>query len=57
MADDHVVRQATHTVALLRAYRDTVAQGLPFEAEELQRARVAFNEQRDRLTQHMRGTL
>ncbi|MEU8793157.1 hypothetical protein [Streptomyces sp. NPDC048643] len=57
VAEDHVVRQATHTVALLRTYRDTVAQGLPFDAEELQRARVAFNEQRDRLTQHMRGTL
>jgi hypothetical protein len=57
VADDHVVRQTTLTVTLLRTYRDTVAQGLVFETEEFQRARTAFNEQRDRLTQHMRGTL
>lgn len=57
VADDHVVEQAVLTVTLLRAYRDAVTQGLAFEAEEFQRARAAFNEQRDRLTQQMRGTL
>ncbi|MFI0960445.1 hypothetical protein ACH4S8_03325 [Streptomyces sp. NPDC021080] len=57
VADDHVVRQAVLTVTLLRAYRDAVTQGLTPETDELQRARAAFNEQRDRLTQQMRGTL
>ncbi|MFB7241611.1 hypothetical protein ACFCYX_03945 [Streptomyces populi] len=57
VADDHIVRQAALTVTTLRAYRDAVAQGLALEAEEVQRARDAFNEQRDRLTQQMRGTL
>ncbi|MFF3611518.1 hypothetical protein [Streptomyces sp. NPDC002580] len=57
VADDHVVRQATLTVTTLRAYRDTVTRGLTSESEELQHARTAFNEQRDRLTQQMRGTL
>ncbi|MER5474449.1 hypothetical protein [Streptomyces sp. NPDC002685] len=57
VAEDHVVEQAALTITLLRAYRDAVAQGLTFETEEFQSARAAFNEQRDRLTQHMRGTL
>ncbi|MCX5008237.1 hypothetical protein OHB05_37325 [Streptomyces sp. NBC_00638] len=57
VADDQVVEQATLTVALLRTYRDTVARGLTFDTEEFQGVRTAFNEQRDRLTQRMRGTL
>ncbi|MFD9460812.1 hypothetical protein [Streptomyces sp. NPDC060027] len=57
VADDQVVEQATLTVALLRTYRDTVARGLTFDTEEFQGVRNAFNEQRDRLTQRMRGTL
>ncbi|MET9889092.1 hypothetical protein ABZZ47_02560 [Streptomyces sp. NPDC006465] len=57
VADDQIVEQATLTVALLRTYRDTVARGLTFDTEEFQGARTAFNDQRDRLTQRMRGTL
>ncbi|WP_406376074.1 hypothetical protein OG788_41485 [Streptomyces sp. NBC_00647] len=57
VADDQVVEQATLTVTLLRTYRDTVARGLTFDTEEFQGARTAFNDQRDRLTQRMRGTL
>lgn len=57
VAEDHIVQQAALTIALLRTYRDTVARGLTFDTEEFQGVRTAFNEQRDRLTQHMRGTL
>ncbi|MFD7680532.1 hypothetical protein [Streptomyces sp. NPDC060187] len=57
LADDHIVQHAARSVALLRTYRDTVVRGLTYDTEEFQLALRAFDEQRDRLTQHMRGTL
>ncbi|MEU3792258.1 hypothetical protein [Streptomyces fructofermentans] len=56
-ADDTVLAEVTRMVVLLRVYRDVVAKGVTYEADEFQEARVAFNEQRDRLTQLMRKTL
>ncbi|MFG2310489.1 hypothetical protein ACGFS9_17720 [Streptomyces sp. NPDC048566] len=57
VADEQIVRLAERTVVLLRTYRDAVARGAPFASDEVQHARVAFNDQRDALTRHMRGTL
>ncbi|MFD9004547.1 hypothetical protein ACFV0T_26900 [Streptomyces sp. NPDC059582] len=57
VADESVLDEVTRTVALLRTYRDVVAQGLLFEAEEVQQARAAFDERRDRLTRVMRESL
>jgi hypothetical protein len=56
-AEDGVLEEVSRTVASLRAYRDAVCGGLSYDADEFQRARAAFNEQRDRLTQLMRRTL
>ncbi|WP_371667514.1 hypothetical protein OG985_07720 [Streptomyces sp. NBC_00289] len=56
-AEDDVREEVNRTVGALRTYRDLVSQGLAYEADEFQRARTTFNEQRDRLTQLMRRTL
>lgn len=57
VADDSVLDEVTRMIALLRTYRDVVAQGLLIENEQVQQARAAFNEQRDRLARMMRESL
>ncbi|MFJ3669628.1 hypothetical protein ACIPSE_24545 [Streptomyces sp. NPDC090106] len=57
VAPDDIMAEVTEAVALLRVYRDAVAQGLPYESDEVQAARAAFNDHRSQLTRLMRTSL
>ncbi|MFF3847809.1 hypothetical protein [Streptomyces sp. NPDC002328] len=57
IADDTVVEEAGRMVTRLRAYREVVERGVPFDTEEFQRARTAVHDQRDLLTRLMRDSL
>ncbi|WP_225832400.1 hypothetical protein [Streptomyces sp. NK08204] len=52
-----VMREANRLVDRLRDYRRAVGQGPAEDTQAVDQARVAYNEQRDRLVEVMRGTL
>ncbi|MGW0766109.1 hypothetical protein [Streptomyces sp. NPDC002676] len=57
VAEPAVMREANCLVDRLRDYRAVVGQGLADDAEAVDEARVAYNEQRDQLVETMRKTL
>ncbi|MFJ9865229.1 hypothetical protein [Streptomyces sp. NPDC101165] len=57
IAEPAVMAQANALVDRLRAYRHVVGQGLADDTEAVDRARLAFNEQRDQVIEVMRRTL